>query len=101
MAAAAPDGNQGFDLFGTQAEKTSEHGTNAGPDLHRGAFASERDAAREGCGGAEEFSQHGAQQDLSIARVEGSFRLWYSAAAGVREISIEEVTDENRTNDWE
>jgi hypothetical protein len=60
---------QRFYLLGTEAETPAEHGCDAGPDLDGRTFAAQRDAAGQGRRTAEEFSQHGAQQDAAFTRI--------------------------------
>ena len=57
-AAAQPMGTRSL-TFGAQPKAAAEHGGDARADLDGGAFASERDAAGERDGTAEEFAEDG------------------------------------------
>jgi hypothetical protein len=57
---------QRFDIRFTQAEAPAQHGSDAGADLHRRPFASERDTARQRNGTSDKFPDDGAQRYVSV-----------------------------------
>ena len=86
-------------MLGGQSKETSKHGADAGAHLNGWPFAAERDAAGEGCRGAEEFAEHGAQRYAAFAGKQGSLGLRDATAARIGEIAIEQVTDAERSHD--
>ena len=99
MAAAAPTGIRAFTFSGRRPRVASENGSDAGADLDGRAFASEGDAAGESDGSAKELSENGAEGDAALAGEESGFGLRNAAAARVREIFVQEITDGERSGD--
>src|SRR4029077_16360588 len=67
--------------------------------LHRRAFASERNAARESRRGAKEFTEDGAEGNAAAAGVERGLRLRYAAAARIGKIAVEKIAHAQRAED--
>ncbi len=64
--------------------------------MNRWTFAAERDAARQRCRAADEFSDHRAKRDASIVDEDRGTRLWNAASARVREIPVQKKSGDER-----
>ncbi len=95
------DGDQRFHPFGAQAKRSSKNGGNSRAHLHSGSFTTEGDTAGQGHRSAEELAKDSTQGDAALVSVKGSFGLWNTAAAGIREEAPEQIAHAERTDDWD
>ncbi len=67
--------------------------------MDRRALAPERDAARQRCRRAAEFSDHCTKADGAVSGKQRGLRLRNAAASGLREVSIKKISRDQRAND--
>ena len=79
-----------------QTETPADHRGDPGADLHRRAFAAERDAARQRNRAAQKFAEHRAQRDVPVADEQRELRLRDAAAARIGKIAEQQIAAEQR-----
>ena len=93
------DGHQRADPLRSQSQPPAEDRCQTGSNLHRRAFAAQRDAGCQRDRTAEEFPDRCPKSDEAVAQEQGGFGLRDSAAASVGEIAGEQIPGEESAGD--
>src|SRR6266550_644701 len=88
------DRQQPLHLSFAKPKLPRNHRRQARSDIDRWSLSAERDATGERSRAADEFADNGTERDAPVVNEDRGAGLWDSAAAGEREVPIEQVPRE-------